>query len=145
MIFFAIAAAVVAGYFAITAWQQPRAGAIIAAIVWLLYAGYEVMISDQCDGGCNIRADLVFVWPLLLVVTLFGRRAPLQWTASLKIVGGIILALCVSTAALFAYVILVEGPADERALREKNCASPGESTRDCPPATPSVQSPTAVK
>ena len=145
MIFFAIAAAAVAGYFAITAWQQRRVGAVIAAIVWLLYAAYEVMISDQCDGGCNIRADLVFIWPLLFVATLFGRRAPGQWARALTIVGGIILLFCVSSAALFAYVILVEGPSSERAAREKKCASQGAAGPDCPPATPSAVNPTAVK
>ncbi len=139
MYFFALVAAAVACYFAVAAWQRPRPGVIIAAIVWLLYVAYEVMIANECDGKCNIRADVILVGPLLWLATLFGIYAPGQWTVAGKVQRGLSIFLVASMEAMFLYMVLVENPAAERrAAREKACGGQAESGRECPPATPSA-------
>jgi hypothetical protein len=52
------------------------------AIVWLAYIAYEtIYIPRNCPGECNIRVDLVVIYPYLLFVTIcavvyFARRGP---------------------------------------------------------------------
>jgi len=48
-----------------------RPTAIVAGIVWVLYAGYETAMRLRwlCTGECNIRVDLLLVYPLLLALT----------------------------------------------------------------------------
>lgn len=40
--------------------------------LWLLYAGYEYLMFHRvlCTGDCNIRVDLLLIYPLLLLATL---------------------------------------------------------------------------
>jgi hypothetical protein len=51
-------------------------------IVWLAYIAYEaIYIPRNCPGECNIRVDLVVIYPYLLFVTIcavvyFARRSP---------------------------------------------------------------------
>jgi hypothetical protein len=42
-----------------------------AAWAWLLYAGYEYGMKRRwlCTGECNIRVDLLLLYPALLVVS----------------------------------------------------------------------------
>lgn len=53
-----------------------------AVIVWLAYLAYEaIYIPRNCPGECNIRVDLVVIYPYLLFVTIcalvyFARRSP---------------------------------------------------------------------
>jgi hypothetical protein len=51
-----------------------RPVAVAAGLVWLLYAVYETGMMQRwwCSGECNIRIDLLLVYPMLLVVTLIG-------------------------------------------------------------------------
>ena len=44
------------------------------AIVWGLYALYETLnlLRITCSGECNIRVDLLLIYPLLLVFTVIG-------------------------------------------------------------------------
>jgi hypothetical protein len=52
-------------------------------VAWLLYAAYEVGMKQRwlCTGECNIRIDLLAIYPLLLLalaaaaVSLFPARA----------------------------------------------------------------------
>ena len=53
------------------------------AILWGCYCAYEygMKLRVLCSGECNIRVDLLLIWPLLLVATAAGlwrvrRRAP---------------------------------------------------------------------
>lgn len=50
-------------------WSRSKIAAA-AAIVWAGYAGYEYLMLTRvlCTGECNIRIDLLVVYPLLLVV-----------------------------------------------------------------------------
>jgi hypothetical protein len=49
----------------VAGWQRPRLAVIVSGILWLLYAVYEPWAATSCDGGCNIRVDLVFLFPIL--------------------------------------------------------------------------------
>jgi hypothetical protein len=45
---------------------------LIAAILWALYAVYESLMKVRvlCSGECNIRIDLLALYPLLAIVSL---------------------------------------------------------------------------
>jgi hypothetical protein len=44
----------------------------IAAIAWLLYAAYEMAMRLKflCPGECDIRVDLLLIYPVLLALTI---------------------------------------------------------------------------
>lgn len=43
-----------------------------AAVAWLLYAPYEYAMHRRwlCSGECNIRVDLLMLYPLLILLSL---------------------------------------------------------------------------
>ena len=54
------------------AWYASRARlALSASLCWSLYAGYEQMMKWRilCSGECNIRIDLLGIYPLLLLLS----------------------------------------------------------------------------
>ena len=57
-----------------------RRRAVIAGSSWLLYAGYEtgMYLRWLCSGECNIRIDLLLIYPLLLAVTIVGGGSLLR-------------------------------------------------------------------
>jgi hypothetical protein len=65
-----VAAAVMAAVYAATR-SRLAAG---ASVLWLLYAAYEHLMHFRvlCAGECNIRVDLLVLYPLLLAATLAG-------------------------------------------------------------------------
>ena len=68
---FVIAAGTMTVIHLMAAWQRPRRAVIVSGILWLLYAVYEHLVASGvlCDADCNIRVDLVFVLPILGLVT----------------------------------------------------------------------------
>ena len=53
-------------------WRQSRSQlAVVAASVWAAYAGYEYLMFARvlCTGECNIRVDLLFLYPMLLLLS----------------------------------------------------------------------------
>jgi hypothetical protein len=50
-------------------WVARRRVAIGVGIVWLLYASYEFGMDQRwfCTGECNIRIDLLLIYPVLLL------------------------------------------------------------------------------
>ena len=44
---------------------------IVAGVMWLLYSPYEFAIKQRwlCRGDCDIRADLIFIYPVLFLVS----------------------------------------------------------------------------
>jgi len=46
-----------------------RGVAMAAGVMWLMYSLYEFAIKQRwlCRGDCDIRADLLFIWPVLFV------------------------------------------------------------------------------
>ncbi len=49
-------------------WTRRRV-AIGVGIIWLVYAAYEVGMKERwlCTGECNIRIDLLIIYPVLLI------------------------------------------------------------------------------
>lgn len=68
----ALIAAAVALFLGILWITRRTPGALLAVVVWLLYAPYEYLVYARvlCSGECNIRVDLLLLWPLLAIVTL---------------------------------------------------------------------------
>lgn len=63
----------VAGLIAAVWWVFRRGWIVPAAVVlWAGYAAYETRFQVTCTGDCNIRVDLVLIWPLLLAVTVLA-------------------------------------------------------------------------
>lgn len=54
-------------------WRR-RQTAVVAGGIWLLYAAYEsaMRLRWLCSGECNIRVDLLLIYPFLLATTLVG-------------------------------------------------------------------------
>ena len=60
-------------------WLTDRAGGFsddevagLASVLWILYAGYEALMKLRvlCSGECNIRVDLLVLYPALFLVSL---------------------------------------------------------------------------
>ena len=84
MVVFSLGACVAAAIFAVLAWACRLRASAIAAAVWAGYGAYEFAIYKRllynCTVECNIRIDLLVIWPLLIIVTVvalwqLARRA----------------------------------------------------------------------
>lgn len=56
------------------AWRRSgKAGFLALALLWAIYAGYETLMYKRvlCSGECNIRVDLLLIYPALLGATLW--------------------------------------------------------------------------
>jgi hypothetical protein len=62
-------AAVIGGGLVGLGWRTRRRNAVGVGVVWLLYALYETGMQRRwlCSGECNIRIDLLVIYPVLLV------------------------------------------------------------------------------
>ncbi len=74
---FVIAAGMITVIHLVAGWQRPRRAVIVSGILWLLYAVWERQVATGvlCDADCNIRADLVFIFPILALATLSAYQA----------------------------------------------------------------------
>ena len=71
-------------------WTGQRAW-LTLAIFWMLYAGYEFMMFKRvwCTGECNIRVDLLLIFPLLLGRTFWViSAAVVRWVKRRRQRGG---------------------------------------------------------
>ena len=57
--------------FAVVAARGGRRRAWLTACAWALYAAYEWAMHERvlCTGECNIRVDLLLLYPLLLALS----------------------------------------------------------------------------
>jgi hypothetical protein len=57
-----------------------RRTAIVVGVTWLLYAAYETAMRLRwlCSGECDIRVDLLLIYPLLLAATVVGMVSLLR-------------------------------------------------------------------
>jgi formate hydrogenlyase subunit 3/multisubunit Na+/H+ antiporter MnhD subunit len=71
-------------------WTRHRT-AVGVGVVWLLYAAYETGMQQRwlCSGECNIRIDLLVIYPVLLIGLVVAGASllrapreprPPQWT-----------------------------------------------------------------
>ena len=61
-----------AGIFAVL-WRSTHSKiAAVVALSWACYAGYEYLMHARilCTGECNIRIDLLLIYPVLLVLSI---------------------------------------------------------------------------
>ena len=74
-LFFAIALAL--------GWRNGRRREfLVLALLWLAYSGYEYLMYKRvlCSGECNIRVDLLLIYPALLGSTLgVAIAAAIRW------------------------------------------------------------------
>ena len=54
---------------------------LITAILWGAYAIYEYAMKLRilCSGECNIRVDLLLIYPLLLIASVFAITSIIRW------------------------------------------------------------------
>ena len=66
------AALVPAALFAVAFFIKKGPLAGLASILWTLYTGYELLMKFRvlCSGECNIRVDLLLLYPSLLLVSI---------------------------------------------------------------------------
>jgi hypothetical protein len=60
-----------------------RPASAVAGVVWLLYGAYETAMRLRwlCTGECNIRVDLLLIYPVLLVMSAFALVGFARWLA----------------------------------------------------------------
>ena len=61
---------VFAGLFRVTR----RPFVVVVAVAWIFYGIYEYGMRERilCSGECNIRADLLLIYPALVVASVVG-------------------------------------------------------------------------
>jgi hypothetical protein len=56
---------------------------LVTGVLWMLYGFYEYLMQIRvlCSGECNIRVDLLLIYPILLVCTIASsiRVGKLLW------------------------------------------------------------------
>jgi hypothetical protein len=78
------AALIPAGVFLGFRWFARSTGAMVAGCAWLLYAVLEILnqLRITCSGECNIRIDLLLIYPILVLFSGWALAAMLGylWT-----------------------------------------------------------------
>ncbi|GMV04567.1 MAG: hypothetical protein AMXMBFR53_08470 [Gemmatimonadota bacterium] len=71
---FPLLALVPSAFFLACAARGRRRSGVVAAVAWAAYALYELGVSLRilCSGECNIRADLIVLYPVLIVLSVVG-------------------------------------------------------------------------
>ena len=77
-------AAIIGVLFVAAGWRRRRWGIIVAGLVWAVYSAYEAGMHQRwlCTGECNIRVDLLLIYPVLLLISagalwsLYRARVP---------------------------------------------------------------------
>jgi hypothetical protein len=66
-----------AAVFLASYWLTKARVALAAGAVWLVYASYEYGMLRRwlCTGECNIRVDLLLIYPALLLLSVAGTIA----------------------------------------------------------------------
>lgn len=112
MIPVALFAGLIAFSYLVKAVRQPRLAVILAAILWALYAIYEWLVATAvlCDAKCDIRVDLVLMWPVLLIASALARVAPGQWRLALWILAGIALPIALTAVGFTLFSLFDTSP-----------------------------------
>jgi hypothetical protein len=78
-----LAAAVGVLFVGIGRWTN-RAAVVGVGVAWLVYAAYETGMQQRwlCTGECNIRVDLLLIYPILVVASTIAALSILRaWRA----------------------------------------------------------------
>lgn len=59
---------------------------LVAALLWVIYSVYELAMKLRilCSGECNIRVDLLLIYPLLIIVSLMAIVSAIRGWKSRK-------------------------------------------------------------
>jgi hypothetical protein len=62
-------------------WRTRRRSALLAASAWLAYFLYEEAMRRRilCSGECNIRVDLLLLYPVLIAISLIAVVSAVRW------------------------------------------------------------------
>lgn len=110
MLFVLIAVLVAVGHLVVAA-QRPRLGLIVSAVLWALYAVWEYNIANGtlCDSDCNIRVDLVLIFPILALATVYAHhsytRPPGKPTVLGMLLGAAGFVVAAWVSVLFGYTV----------------------------------------
>jgi hypothetical protein len=76
-----IAAAVPAALFLYLFARFKRKTALVAGLLWLVYLPYEYAMKLRilCSGECNIRVDLLLIYPLLITASIAALIAAIRY------------------------------------------------------------------
>jgi len=101
---FATVAGLIAALHLVAMVQRPRAAVFLSGILWALYACWEYLIATGvlCDDKCNIRVDLVFIFPILALATWCAWRSFMGRPGQLKIIGAVLGGVGVLALGLYA-------------------------------------------
>lgn len=68
LIIFPLLGVFISGAFVWFYYSQKLRSALLSAALWFIYSGYEGLMYARvlCTGECNIRVDLLLIYPLLL-------------------------------------------------------------------------------
>jgi hypothetical protein len=66
--------------FGLTYRARPVRPVLVAAVGWLIYFLYEESMRRRilCSGECNIRVDLLLIYPILLVLSVVAIVAAMR-------------------------------------------------------------------
>jgi hypothetical protein len=107
MMFFVLVAALGAFAHLVAAAQRPRISLFVAAILWAAYGIWEYYIATGvlCDKDCNIRVDLVFMFPILAIASWHAYQSYQEGPSQDLMIRGLILGatgLAILAGALWA-------------------------------------------
>jgi hypothetical protein len=73
-------ALIVAAGFGVVWFRRRRRSIALAAMLWAGYAAYEYLMYARilCTRECNIRVDLLLLFPVLMLVSIWAAVAALQ-------------------------------------------------------------------
>ena len=73
-IIFPLGAAIVGCFYLRMFYKVRVVSAMVTGFLWVIYSIYEFLIYARilCSGECNIRVDLLIIYPSLLVVSLLS-------------------------------------------------------------------------
>lgn len=73
-IIFPVGALLIGGIFLAVAIARRKVIPYITATLWFLYGIYESLMYARvlCSGECNIRVDLLLIYPILIIATILG-------------------------------------------------------------------------
>ncbi len=71
---FPFTAIIPAGIFAWLFWRSRSLFCLLTSVLWLMYMVYEygMYLRILCTGECNIRIDVLLIYPLLLLSSLLA-------------------------------------------------------------------------
>lgn len=85
-IIFPIGALLIGGIFLVVAIIRRKVLPYFTAALWFLYGIYEGLMYARilCTGECNIRVDLLLIYPILIIATIAGIISAIRKKPSIR-------------------------------------------------------------